>query len=146
MTYNRTILLVEDNADDEALVRHALERTGVPCDLVVVRDGIDALDFLFARGEHTGRDTRVMPRIVIMDMKMPRLDGKRVVEIIRKDDRTRLVPIVILSLSVRDQEIVECYRLGANSFVRKAMEFSQFVETMKQVLHYWLVLNEAPPV
>jgi CheY-like chemotaxis protein len=142
---NKIILLVEDNPDDEALTRRALEKNNFQAELVVAHDGVEALDYLFATGTYAGRDTSVMPQIVLLDLKMPKVDGLEVLSRLRADHRTRLLPVIILSLSNEELDIIEGYSLGANSYIRKPVDFVQFNETMRQLGQYWLSLNEAPP-
>jgi two-component system response regulator len=140
-----TILLVEDNPDDEALTLRALRRANVRNEVVVARDGVEALDYLFGTGAHAGRDTRDTPQVVLLDLKLPRLDGLEVLRRLRADERTTLLPVVILTSSNEDQDRIAGYRLGANSYVRKPVDFSQFVESVRQLGLYWLLLNQPPP-
>lgn len=142
---NKVILLVEDNPDDELLTLRALRRNGVTNEVVVARDGVEALDYLFASGAHSGRDAGVMPELILLDLKLPRVDGFEVLRRLRSDERTRLLPVVILTSSKEQQDMLEGYGLGANSYVRKPVDFEQFVEAVEQLRLYWLVLNEAPP-
>jgi two-component system response regulator len=142
---NKVILLVEDNPDDELLTLRALRRNGVTNEVVVARDGVEALDYLFASGAHSGRDAGVMPELILLDLKLPRVDGFEVLRRLRSDERTRLLPVVILTSSKEQQDMLEGYGLGANSYVRKPVNFEQFVSTIEQLKIYWLVLNEAPP-
>jgi two-component system response regulator len=142
-----TILLVEDNPDDEELTRVALQDSKIANTLVVARDGVEALDYLFATGGHAGRDTRLMPQVVLLDLKLPKLDGLEVLRRLRADDRTRHLPVVVLTSSDEDQDLLKSYDLGANSYVRKPVDFAQFVESVRQLGLYWLVLNRpAPPL
>ncbi len=141
----KSILLVEDNPDDEALTLRALARNGVRHQVQVVRDGVEALDYLFGRGVHAGRDTTQRPTVTLLDLKLPRLDGLEVLRQLRGDTRTRCLPVVILTSSREDQDLVTGYGLGANSYIRKPVDFTQFVEAVRQVGLYWLVLNEDPP-
>jgi len=134
----KIILLVEDNPDDEALTLRALKKNNIRNRVVVAKDGIEALDYLFATGPHAGRDLRVMPQIVLLDLKLPRVDGFEVLRRVREDHRTKLLPIVILTTS-------KGYGLGANSFVRKPVQFDQFIEAVRQLGLYWLILNEPAP-
>ena len=140
-----TILLVEDNPDDEELTRIALQESKVANPLVVAHDGVEALDYLFGTGTHAGRDTRVMPQVVLLDLKLPRLDGMEVLRRMRADDRTRYLPVVVLTSSDEEKDLFESYGLGANSYVRKPVDFAQFVDAVRQLQVYWLVLNEPPP-
>jgi CheY-like chemotaxis protein len=142
---NKIILLVEDNPDDEVLIRRALAKSNIKADLVVARDGVEALDYLFATGPYAGRDPAVVPQVILLDLKMPRVDGLEVLSRLRADHRTRLLPVIILSLSNEEKDIIEGYSLGANSYIRKSVDFVQFSETVRQLGLYWLYLNEAPP-
>jgi two-component system response regulator len=142
----RVILLVEDNPDDEALTIRALSRNNIKNRVAVARDGVEALDWLFARGEHERRDTRDMPALVLLDLKLPKIDGLEVLRQLRADPRTRLTPVVILTSSREEQDMVSGYSLGANSYIQKPVDFAQFVEAVRQLGLYWLVLNEPPPV
>jgi len=142
---DKIILLVEDNPDDELLTMRALKKNGVLNEVVVARDGVEALDYLFASGTHSGRDTGVMPQLILLDLKLPRVDGLEVLKRLRSDERTRLLPVVILTSSKEQQDMLDGYGLGANSYVRKPVNFEQFVRAVEQLKLYWLVLNEAPP-
>ncbi len=139
------ILLVEDNPDDEALTLRALRSNNVPSDLVVARDGAEALDFLFATGCYAGRDTQVMPQVILLDLKLPRIDGLEVLRRMRAHKRTRLLPVVILTSSNEEKDRFGGYSLGANSYVLKPVDFAQFNEAVRQLGLYWLLLNEPPP-
>ena len=143
---NKTILLVEDNPDDRDLTLLAFKEANVLNQVVICADGEEALEFLFATGAHAGRDTRVTPQIVLLDLKLPKVDGLEVLKRIRADERTKLIPVVVLTSSREQKDVVESYRLGANSYVRKPVDFSFFIELCRQLGQYWLVLNEAPPV
>ena len=138
------ILLVEDNADDEALTMRALQKNNITNKIVVARDGVEALDYLFARGQHAGRDTGTQPAVILLDLKLPKLDGFEVLRELRADNRTKLLPVVILTSSKEQQDIANGYDLGANSYVRKPVDFQQFVEAVRQLGLYWLVINEEP--
>ena len=140
----KIILLVEDNPDDEAFARRALLRHDIANDLIVVHDGVEALDFLFARGPHVGRDTTVMPRVVLLDLKLPRMDGLDVLRAMRADERTRFLPVVVLTSSSEEGDVARSYALGANSYVRKPVDYAQFIEAVRQLGRYWLLLNETP--
>ncbi len=139
------ILLVEDNPDDVDLTLRALKRNNIMNEVVVAPDGVEALDYLFGTGAHAGRDTRAMPQVVLLDLKLPKIDGLEVLRRVRSDERTKLLPIVVLTSSKEQQDLVESYSLGANSYVRKPVDFNQFVEAVRQLGLYWLVLNEPPP-
>ena len=142
---NKMILLVEDNPDDEALTMRALSKNNIGNELVVARDGAEALDFLFCTGAYAGRDPRDAPQVVLLDLKLPKVDGLEVLRRIRANERTRLLPVVILTSSKEEQDLITSYSLGANSYVRKPVDFNQFVEAVRQLGLYWLVLNEIPP-
>jgi len=142
---HKIILLVEDNPDDIALTRRALERNDFAAEVVVAHDGAQALDYLFATGSYSGRDTSMMPKVVLLDLKLPKIDGLEVLSRLRNDERTKNLPVVILSMSNEEKDIWRCYRLGANSYIRKPVDFVQFSEAMQQFGRYWLLLNEAPP-
>ncbi|PWT72288.1 MAG: two-component system response regulator [Proteobacteria bacterium] len=141
---NKLILLVEDNPDDEELALRAFRRGRVPGPVVVVRDGAEALDYLFRTGKHAGRGIDAAPAVVLLDLKLPKLDGLEVLRRIRGDVRTRCLPVVVLTSSREEQDIVESYNLGANSYVRKPVDFSEFVEAVRSLGVYWLMLNESP--
>lgn len=139
------ILLVEDNPDDEALTLRALRKANVGNDVCVVRDGVEALDFLFGSGGYAKRDTSMTPQVVLLDLKLPKIDGLEVLRRIRADERTRLLPVVILTSSDEEKDRIAGYALGANSYVRKPVDFAQFAEAVRQLGLYWLVLNQPPP-
>jgi two-component system, response regulator len=139
------ILLIEDNADDEALTLRALKKNNVSNEVFVARDGVEALDFLFGTGAHKGRDSTLVPSIVFLDLKLPKVDGLEVLRCIRANDATRLLPVVILTSSNEEQDRISGYGLGANSYVRKPVDFNQFTEGVRQLGLYWLILNEPPP-
>lgn len=142
----KVILLVEDNPDDEELTLRALRRNRVTNDVVVARDGVEALDYLLGTGAYEGRDTSALPQVVLLDLKLPKIDGLEVLRRIRTEEHTRLLPVVILTSSNEEQDVVKGYSLGANSYVRKPVDFSEFVEAVRQLGLYWLLLNESPPV
>jgi len=139
------ILLVEDNPDDEALTVRALKKNKIANNLAIVRDGAEALDFLFFTGAYAERAPQEIPEVILLDLKLPKVDGLEVLRRIRADERTRLLPVVVLTSSKEEQDLIKSYKLGANSYVRKPVDFSQFVEAIRQLGMYWLVLNEAPP-
>ncbi len=145
MHSNQVILLVEDNPDDEALTLRALKKNNLTNKVVVAHDGVEAVDYLFGTGLYQGRDPEDAPQIVLLDLKMPRMDGFEVLKLLRADPRTKLLPVIILTSSREQQDLVHGYGLGANSYVRKPVDFEQFVEAVKQLALYWLVLNERPP-
>jgi two-component system, response regulator len=142
----KTILLVEDNPDDEVLTRRALKKNNISNEVVVTRDGAEALDFLFGTGAYEGRDTSVLPQLVLLDLKLPKVGGLEVLRRLRADERTRLLPVVILTSSKEQQDLIGGYSYGANSYVHKPVDFAQFLEAVRQLGLYWLVLNESPPV
>jgi two-component system response regulator len=142
---NKVILLVEDNPDDEALTVRALKKSNIANEVVVAHDGAEALDYLFGEGAHAGRDVTQMPQVVLLDLNLPKLDGLGVLRRLRADPRTRLLPVVILTSSNEEQDRVNGYGLGANSYVRKPVDFDAFVTAAAQLGLYWLVLNEPAP-
>ena len=141
---NKVILLVEDNPDDVKLTLRALKKSNILNEVVVAQDGVEALDYLFGTGKYAGRDTRVVPQLILLDLKMPKMDGLEVLQRLRGDGRTKLLPVVVLTTSSEDRDRIESYKLGANSYVRKPVDFDQFVDAVRQLGLYWLVLNEAP--
>ena len=142
---NKVILLVEDNPKDEALTLRALKKSNVANEVVVARDGVEALDYLFGTGMHAGRDMSVMPQLVLLDLKLPKVDGLQVLQKIRSGEHTRRLPVVIFTSSNEEEDMINSYNLGANSYVRKPVEFEQFLEATRQLGLYWLVLNEIAP-
>jgi two-component system response regulator len=142
---NKVILLVEDNPDDEKLTLRAFKRSHVANPVAVARDGVEALDFLFARGAHADRQGAPPPTLVILDLKLPKLDGLGVLKAMRANERTRLIPVVILTSSKEEQDLVSGYSLGANSYVRKPVDFGRFVEQVQRLQVYWLLVNEPVP-
>jgi two-component system response regulator len=143
---NRVILLVEDNPDDEELTLRALQKSNILNPVTVARDGVEALDYLLCRGAYAERDVRDLPQIVLLDLKLPKLDGLEVLRAIRADVRTKRQPVVILTSSAEEQDVLKGYELGANSYIRKPVDFTQFVEAVRQLGLYWLVLNQPVPV
>jgi len=143
---NRAILLVEDNPDDEALTLRAFKKHNITNEVVVAHDGAEALEYLFGTGRYAGRDLRLMPQLILLDLKLPKVDGLEVLRQLRADDRTRLLPVVVLTSSTEERDLVESYRLGANSYVRKPVDFTQFAEAARQLGLYWLLMNQPPPV
>jgi CheY-like chemotaxis protein len=141
---NRIVLLVEDNPDDEELTRRALQKSNIPHELLVARDGVEALDYLFGTGVYAGRDLRVMPQLIMLDLKLPKLDGLEVLRRLRADARTRLLPVAVFTSSSEKQDIKESYELGSNSYIRKPVDFDHFSEAVRQVGSYWLALNIPP--
>ena len=142
---NKVLLLVEDNPDDEALTVRALKKNKIVNEVVVTRDGIEAWDYLLGEGAYAGRDVTVMPQVILLDLKLPKLDGLGLLRRLRADKRTKLVPVVILTSSNEEQDRINGYDLGANSYVRKPVDFEQFVQATSQLGLYWLVLNVPPP-
>ena len=145
MENNKVILLVEDNPDDEALTLRALKKNNIKNEVVVARDGAEALEFLFGTGKYAGRNSDVIPQVVLLDLKLPKVEGLEVLRQVRADKRTKLLPVVILTSSNEEQDRIQGYDLGANSYVRKPVDFSQFLDAARQLGLYWLVLNEGPP-
>jgi len=141
---NMTILLVEDNADDELLALRALKKTAVPNEVVVARDGEEALEYVFGRGRYAGRDVSKQPKVIFLDLKLPKLNGIEVLRSIRKDTRTSRVPVVLLTSSDEVQDLLDGYDSGANSYINKPVDFNEFVEQVKLLGHYWLGINRVP--
>ena len=145
MKRDGVILLVEDNPDDEALTLRALKKNNLANEVVVARDGVEALDYLFGAGAYAGRDVSQLPKLVLLDLNLPRLSGLDVLRRIRLEPTTQILPVVVLTSSKEEHDVVESYRLGANSYVRKPVDFVEFVEAARQLGLYWLVVNEPPP-
>ena len=143
---NKTILLVEDNLDDVELTLRALKKNNIKNDVKVAYDGAEALDFLFGTGKYSGRDITVMPTVILLDLQLPKVGGLEVLRQIRADERTKLIPVVILTSSKQEEDLVTGYSLGVNSYVRKPVDFNQFAEAVSRLGLYWLLLNEAPPL
>jgi CheY-like chemotaxis protein len=144
MKKEKIILLVEDNPDDVALTLRALKRSNILNDVVVAKDGVEALDYLFCTGPHAGRDQNSHPQVILLDLNMPRIGGLEVLQRLRADERTKALPVVVLTTSSEDEDRIESYRIGANSYIRKPVDFEQFTKAVQQLGLYWLVLNEAP--
>lgn len=140
-----TILLVEDNADDEALTLRALKKNDISNEVAVARDGVEALDYLFGRGGYAGRDTTVMPSLVLLDLKLPKMGGLEVLRHLRADDRTTRLPVVALTSSNEEKDLIASYDSHVNSYVRKPVDFLQFMETVRQLGNYWLITNQPSP-
>jgi len=145
MSRNNVILLVEDNPDDVDLTLRAFRKSQILNEIVVARDGVEALDYLFATGIYAERDPKALPEVVLLDLKLPRVDGLEVLRRLRDNERTRRLPVVVLTSSNEERDILSSYDLGANSFVRKPVDFAQFLTAAQQLGMYWLVLNEPPP-
>lgn len=145
MRQGGVILLVEDNADDEALTLRAFKKNNMANEVVVARDGVEALDYLFGTGAYAGRDLSQLPQLVLLDLNLPRLGGLEVLRRIRSEPTTQILPVVVLTSSKEQRDVVESYRLGANSYVRKPVDFVEFLEAARQLGLYWLVVNEPPP-
>lgn len=142
----KTILLVEDNPDDEALAIRALKRHHISNEIVVARDGVEALDYMFGTGIYAERDISIKPTVILLDLKLPRIDGLEVLRRLREDERTKLLPVVILTTSNEEQDMLNGYSLGCNSYIRKPVDFVQFSEAIRQLGMYWLLMNEPPPL
>ncbi len=142
---SKTILLVEDNSSDEKLTLLAFKQCGVTNEMVVARDGAEALDYLFSTGKHLGRDATVQPMLVLLDLKLPRIDGLEVLRRLRADERTTLLPVVVLTSSKEEEDVVRSYSLGANAYVRKPVDFAEFAVVAKTLGLFWLLLNQPPP-
>jgi two-component system response regulator len=142
---DKVILLVEDNPDDEKLTVRALKKNNIANEVAIARDGVEALDYIFGTGAHAGRDPGALPALVLLDLKLPRLDGHEVLRRIRADERTKRLPVVILTSSKEEHDLMTGYNGGANSYIRKPVDFTQFTEVVRQLGLYWLVLNETAP-
>ena len=143
---DQIILLVEDNSSDEELTLRALRKNNIANQVVVARDGAEALDYLFAKGAHAGRKTKDIPEIVLLDLNLPRIGGIEVLRAIRADERTKILPVVVLTSSKEDRDLMGSYQSGANSYIVKPVDFMQFAEAVRQLGMYWLVLNQRPPM
>ncbi len=140
------ILLVEDNPDDVLLTKRAFKKSNILNELVVASDGVEALDYLFGTGAYEGRDLSIMPVLILLDLRLPKLDGIDVLRRVRDDERTKLIPVVILTTSKEQKDLIESYSLGANSYIPKPVDFDQFVQAVRQLGLYWVLLNVPPPV
>jgi two-component system response regulator len=145
MNRSNIILLVEDNPDDVELTLRAFRKSKILNEIVVVSDGVEALDYVFATGAHAGRNLEAIPAVILLDLKLPKVGGLEVLRRLRADERTRRIPVVVLTSSSEERDILSSYDLGANSFVRKPVDFAQFVDAARQLGMYWLVMNEPPP-
>jgi CheY-like chemotaxis protein len=143
---SKVILLVEDNPDDEALAIRALKRHHIGNEIVVAHDGVEALDYLFGTGIYANRDTNIKPAVVLLDLKLPRVSGLEVLRRLREDERTKLLPVVVLTTSSEEQDLLDCYSMGCNSYIRKPVDFIQFSESIRQLGLYWLLMNQPPPL
>src|SRR2546421_11388302 len=143
---DKVILLVEDNPRDEALTLRALKTSNILNEVVVVRDGVEALDYLFATGKYEGRDAAIVPQMVLLDLKLPKIDGLQVLQTLREDKRTKRMPVVVFTSSSEEEDMIKSYDLGANSYVRKPVDFEHFSEATRQLGMYWLLLNEPVPM
>ena len=142
----KIILLVEDNPDDVTLTLRALKKNNILNEVVVAKDGVEALDYLFGAGIYASRDTSVMPVVTLLDLKLPKIDGLEVLKRVRANDKTKLIPIVILTSSKEENDLINGYSLGANSYIRKPVDFEQFNIAIRELGLYWILLNESPPV
>ena len=142
---SKVILLVEDNQRDEALILRALKKSNIVNKVAVARDGAEALDYLFGTGKYAGRDMSIMPQLILLDLKLPKVNGLQVLQKIREEERTRRLPVVVFTSSSEEEDMIKSYDLGANSYVRKPVDFEQFLEATRQLGLYWLVLNQVAP-
>ncbi len=143
---NNIIMVVEDNQDDLDLTLRAFAKNNILNEIVIARDGVEALDYLFATGAHQGRDLRVMPEVILLDLKMPRMGGIEALKRIRSDARTKLLPVVVLTSSDEERDMIDSYECGVNSYIRKPVDFNQFVDAVRQLSLYWVVLNQCPHI
>ncbi len=143
--HNKIILLVEDNPDDETLTLRALNKNKIMNEIIVARDGAEALDYLFGTGAYAGRDTTIQPQLILLDLKLPKIDGLEVLKRLRADPRTALQPVTVLTTSNEERDVITSYQLGVNSYIRKPVDFDSFIEAVRQLGLYWLVLNTPPP-
>lgn len=145
MPSEKFILLIEDNPDDETLTQRALKKSHITNDIAIARDGVEALEFLFCEGRYSTRNPQKKPAVILLDLKLPKIKGLEVLKRLRNDERTDLIPVVILTSSKEEHDLVESYRLGANSYIRKPLDFNRFVDAVGKLCVYWLELNESPP-
>ena len=143
---DKIILLVEDSPDDITLTLRSLRKNNILNEVVVAKDGVEALDYLFGTGIYAGRDTSLTPVVTLLDLKLPKIDGLEVLKRVRGNERTKLIPIVILTSSKEEKDLINGYSLGANSYIRKPVDFEQFNEAIRQLGLYWILLNESPPL
>ena len=141
---NKSILLIEDNPDDAKLTIHAFEKNNITNEILVINDGVKALDYLFKCGMYSESDTNNLPAVILLDLKLPKLDGHEVLKQIRAHERTKLIPVIILTSSKEEDDLVKCYQNGCNSYVQKPVDFNEFIEAVQSLGIYWLLLNEAP--
>ncbi|RPJ86126.1 MAG: response regulator [Acidobacteria bacterium] len=146
MTYEVEILLVEDNPNDVELALRALKKNNLANRVFIVKDGAEALDFIFGRGAHQDRRVENVPRVILLDLKLPKVDGIEVLRAIRSDERTKYIPVVVLTSSSEERDIVETYRLGVNSYIVKPVNFEKFIDVVRELGYYWLLLNHRPAV
>ncbi|OGO00596.1 MAG: two-component system response regulator [Chloroflexi bacterium RBG_13_51_52] len=142
---SETILLVEDNPDDIELTMRAFRKNNIANEVIVARDGVEALDYLFCKGTYADRDEKDTPRLILLDLKLPKMDGLQVLERLRSDGHNKMVPVVILTSSKEEQDLISGYKCGANSYVRKPINFNEFVDAVRNIGLYWLLINEPPP-
>jgi two-component system response regulator len=142
----KALLLVEDNPSDEALTLRAFKKSKIANPIVVVRDGAEALDYLFCTGRHAARQPATLPAVMLLDLKLPKVDGIEVLKRLREDQRTKMLPVVVLTSSMEHKDLVDSYSLGVNSYIRNPVEFERFMQAVSQLGVYWLVLNELPPI
>ena len=145
MKEKHTILLVEDNADDEALTLRALKKNNISNDIVIAHDGVEALDFLFATGVHAGRETSAPPALILLDLKLPKIDGLEVLQQIKSDEKLRIIPVVVLTSSREERDMVASYSLGVNAYVVKPVDFHEFVNAIRELGIFWAIINQPPP-
>jgi len=143
---NSFILLVEDNPDDEALTLRALKKNNIKNMVVVVHDGAEALDYFFGEGTTNDASEKPLPQLILLDLKLPKISGLEVLKRLRSEERTKLLPVVVLTSSNEEQDLISSYSLGANSYIRKPVDFGEFMEAVRQLGLYWLILNERPPI
>lgn len=146
MTQKNVLLLVEDNPDDEELTLLAFEQSAIANEVVVAHDGVEALDYLFSTGMYADRNPSLMPALILLDLQLPRINGLEVLQRLRADNRTKLLPVVILTTSNEQQDLINSYSLGCNSYIRKPVDYDQFISAVQQLGMYWLLINEPPPV